>query len=86
MAGFQMAMQSGPLCEEPVQGILVVLECVKIKRQNAGGRTSFWNLLRPLDATCASHGGSFCFLDTSVLKDILDKTEGENHSKIFFQQ
>jgi ribosome assembly protein 1 len=30
VAGFQMAMRSGPLCEEPVRGILVVLESVEI--------------------------------------------------------
>ena len=30
LAGFQLAMRSGPLCEEPLYGILVVLEGVEI--------------------------------------------------------
>jgi ribosome assembly protein 1 len=34
VAGFQMAMRSGPLCEEPVRGILVVLESVEICSSN----------------------------------------------------
>lgn len=30
LAGFQLAMRAGPLCEEPVQGVAVVLESVEI--------------------------------------------------------
>ena len=30
VAGFQLAMRSGPLCEEPVRGILVILESVEV--------------------------------------------------------
>lgn len=30
VAGFQLALRSGPLCEEPVRGILVVLESVEV--------------------------------------------------------
>eukprot|EP00934_Nitzschia_sp_Nitz4_P000004 Nitzschia sp. Nitz4//scaffold105_size73764//55788//59090//NITZ4_005683-RA/size73764-augustus-gene-0.52-mRNA-1//1//CDS//3329532468//4//frame0 len=30
VAGFQMAMRAGPICEEPVRGVLVVLEGVEI--------------------------------------------------------
>ncbi|KAL7437180.1 hypothetical protein ACHAXM_005480 [Skeletonema potamos] len=30
LAGFQLAMRAGPLCEEPVQGVAVILESVEI--------------------------------------------------------
>jgi ribosome assembly protein 1 len=30
LAGFQLAMRAGPLCEEPVRGVAVILECVEI--------------------------------------------------------
>lgn len=30
LAGFQLAMRSGPLCEEPVRGVAVILESVEI--------------------------------------------------------
>ena len=29
-AGFQLAMRSGPFCEEPVRGVLVVVEGIEI--------------------------------------------------------
>lgn len=34
MAGFLMAMRSGPLCEEPVRGVLVVLESLEVALQH----------------------------------------------------
>jgi len=41
VAGFQMAMRAGPLCEEPVRGILVVVESVEVaissKDSTSGG-------------------------------------------------
>jgi ribosome assembly protein 1 len=40
LAGFQLAMSAGPLCEEPVRGVAVILECVEIavtaSNQNIG--------------------------------------------------
>ena len=35
VAGFQLAMRSGPFCEEPVRGVMVVLEAVEIAAKAA---------------------------------------------------
>ena len=38
LAGFQLAMRAGPLCEEPVRGVAVILESVEIAvTENASG-------------------------------------------------
>ena len=39
LAGFQLAMRAGPLCEEPVRGVAVVLESVElaVTSEAAGG-------------------------------------------------
>lgn len=39
VAGFQMAVRAGPVCEEPVRGVLVVLEGmeVAVKEADTGG-------------------------------------------------
>ncbi|KAK1741717.1 elongation factor 2 family protein [Skeletonema marinoi] len=36
LAGFQLAMRAGPLCEEPVQGVAVILESVEIAMRDDG--------------------------------------------------
>jgi ribosome assembly protein 1 len=38
LAGFQLAMRAGPLCEEPVQGVAVVLESVEIAMKEDCGK------------------------------------------------
>jgi len=37
LAGFQLAMRAGPLCEEPVRGVAVILESVEIAVTNNNG-------------------------------------------------
>lgn len=46
-AGFQLGTTSGPICEEQVQGILVILETVEVALQNDGSDSSF-SLSKPL--------------------------------------
>jgi ribosome assembly protein 1 len=40
VAGFQLALRSGPLCEEPVRGVLVVLEGVEVAVAATEAKTS----------------------------------------------
>ena len=46
-AGFHLGTMSGPICEEQVQGILVILETVEVALQNDGSDSSF-SLSKPL--------------------------------------
>ncbi|KAL7545329.1 hypothetical protein ACHAWF_008678 [Thalassiosira exigua] len=42
LAGFQLAMRAGPLCEEPVRGVAVILESVEIAvANNVNGANGF---------------------------------------------
>ena len=38
LAGFQLAMRTGPLCEEPVRGVAVLLEAVEIAVTGDAGK------------------------------------------------
>ena len=40
VAGFQNALRAGPICEEPVRGVLVVLEGVEIAVARTNGSES----------------------------------------------
>ena len=42
VAGFQNALRAGPICEEPIRGILVVLEGLEVAvKETANSKTEF---------------------------------------------
>jgi translation elongation factor EF-G len=48
VAGFQMALRAGPICEEPVRGVLVVLEGVEVAVKQTSGSENEFKCTKPL--------------------------------------
>ncbi|KAL7541628.1 hypothetical protein ACHAXR_012190, partial [Thalassiosira sp. AJA248-18] len=85
LAGFQLAMRAGPLCEEPVRGVAVILESVEIAVKNSDNGTKCCNIAKDLTGgmvVAALRSGVRCALLTRPARLVEDHLRLTLHSSM----